>query len=208
MSKELIERIYNELPLGRIPWNIEVPPSQLVELVETRKIKPCKVIDLGCGTGNYAAYLASRGFEVTGVDFSEKAIEYAREKAREKGLECNFLVANVFDLNMKEEFDFAYDWELLHHIMPEERVRYVEVVHRFLKARGGYLSVCFNERSPEWGGGKYRITPLKTVLYYSSEEELKDLFEPFFNIIESRLIQVGKAGSKHVANYFFMEKCS
>jgi len=206
MSRALLERIYRRLPPEKIPWNIEGPPPQLVELVASRKVKPCKAIDLGCGTGNYAVYLASLGFDVTGVDFSEKAIEYAKMKAREKGVECDFLVSDVLDLSMKEAFDFAYDWELLHHIMPEERPGYVEVVHRLLRAGGNYLSVCFNEKSPEWGGGKYRTTPLKTLLYYSSEKELEELFEPFFRKLESGLIEVGKPGSKHLTNYFLMQK--
>lgn len=206
MSRELLEKIYRKFHPEKIPWNIEEPPPQLVELVESRKVNPCKAIDLGCGTGNYAVYLASRGFDVTGVDFSEKAIEYAETEAREKGVACNFMVSDVLDLSMEEEFDFAYDWELLHHIMPEERPEYVEVVYRLLRAKGKYLSVCFNEKSPEWGGGKYRTTPLKTLLYYSSEKELEELFEPFFKKLESGLIEVGKPGSKHLANYFFMEK--
>ena len=206
MSRELLEEIYRRFHPEKIPWNREEPPPQLVELVESRKVKPCKAIDLGCGTGNYAVYLASLGFDVTGVDFSENAIEYAKMKANEKGVECNFMVSDVLDLSMEEEFDFAYDWELLHHIMPEERPEYVEVVHRLLSAKGKYLSVCFNEKSPEWGGGKYRTTPLKTLLYYSSEKELEELFEPFFKNLESGLIEVGKPGSKHLANYFLMEK--
>jgi len=77
-----IDRIYRTIPLEKIPWNIEAPPHLLVRLVKEGMIKPCKAIDLGCGTGNYAIYLAEQGFDVTGVDSSATAIQIAAEKAR------------------------------------------------------------------------------------------------------------------------------
>ena len=125
-----MERIYRKIPLHEIPWNIETPPNVLVELVNSGKVKPCKTIDLGCGTGNYAIYLASAGFDVTGIDISPTAIKIAKENAKKKGIKCNFLVANVLGkLNeVKKKFDFAYDWELLHHIFPEQMSIYIENV--------------------------------------------------------------------------------
>jgi 2-polyprenyl-3-methyl-5-hydroxy-6-metoxy-1,4-benzoquinol methylase len=120
MMQVEMDRIYKNIPLEEIPWNIETPPDALVELVDSGKVKPCKTIDLGCGAGNYAIYLASRGFDVTGIDISPVAIKIAKENAKKKGVKGNFLVANVLgDLDeVGETFDFAYDWELLHHISP------------------------------------------------------------------------------------------
>lgn len=145
-----MERIYRKIPLNEIPWNIETPPNVLVELVDSGKVKPCKTIDLGCGTGNYAIYLASVGFDVTGIDISPTAIKIAKENAKKKGIKCNFLVADVLgNLNeVKEKFDFAYDWELLHHIFPEQRRIYIENVYKILNPRGKYLSVCSAKKIP------------------------------------------------------------
>ncbi len=194
---------------AEIPWNIETPPNALVELVESGKVKPCKTIDLGCGTGNYAIYLANKGFNVTGVDISPTAIKIARENAEKKRVKINFLIADVLgDLDeIKETFDFAYDWGLLHHIFPEKRKKYVENVYRILNPRGKYLSVCFSEKDPQFGGsGKYRKTSLGTILYFSSKDELKDLFDPYFNIKELKTIEISGKSAPHVANYVFMEK--
>jgi cyclopropane fatty-acyl-phospholipid synthase-like methyltransferase len=204
-----MDRIYRKTPLEEIPWNIETPPDVLVELVESGKVKPCKTIDLGCGTGNYAIYLASIGFEVTGIDISQTAIKIAKENAKKKGVKCNFLATDVLgDLDeVKETFDFAYDWELLHHIFPQQRKKYVENVYRILNAKGKYLSVCFNERDSGFGGSeKYRQTRLGTILYFSSEDELRDIFEPYFNIKELRTIRIRGKPAPHLANYAFMEK--
>jgi len=206
-----MDRIYRNTPLEEIPWNIETPPDVLVELVESGKVKPCKTIDLGCGTGNYAIYLASIGFEVTGIDVSPTAIKIAKENAKKKGVKCDFLVTDVLGNldEVKETFDFAYDWELLHHIFPEQRKKYVENVHRILNPKGKYLSVCFSEKDSQFGGsGKYRQTPLGTILYFSSEDELRDLFEPYFNIKEIKTIEIRGRPAPHLANYAFIERKS
>ncbi|MBE0416116.1 MAG: class I SAM-dependent methyltransferase [Dehalococcoidia bacterium] len=209
MEQVKMDKIYRNMPLEEIPWNIENPPKALVELVESGKLKPCKTIDLGCGAGNYAIYLASKGFDVTGVDISSKAIEIANENAGKKGLKCNFLVADVLgDLDeIEETFDFAYDWALLHHIFPEKRKKYVENVYGLLNPIGKYLSVCFSEKDPQFGGsGKYRKTPLGTLLYFSSEKELRDLFDPYFNIKEIKTMEISGKSAPHLASYVFMEK--
>lgn len=113
-------------------------------------------------------------------------IDEIYQKTTEKAVECTFLAADVLgDLeNVTGTFDFAYDWELLHHIFPEQRQRHVANVHRLLNPKGKYLSLCFSERDLAFGGvGKYRRTPLGTVLYFSSEGELRALFDSNFRIL-------------------------
>ena len=53
----------------KAPWDIG-PRDELVRLVENRSIQPGRAIDLGCGTGANAIFLAQYGFEVTGVDIT------------------------------------------------------------------------------------------------------------------------------------------
>jgi ubiquinone/menaquinone biosynthesis C-methylase UbiE len=209
MKQFEIDNIYRNMSPEDIPWNIETPPDVLVRLVESEQVKPCKTIDLGCGTGNYAVYLASIGFDVTGIDISPSAIKTAKENAKMKGVKCDFLVADVLgDLTeVKETFDFVYDWELLHHIYPQKREKYVENVYRILNPERKYLSVCFSEKDLQFGGsGKYRKTQLGTVLYFSSKDELRDLFDPYFNIKELKTIEVMGKTAPHRAYYVFMER--
>ncbi len=204
-----MDGIYRRVPLERIPWNMEEPPDALAELVDSGKVLPGKAIDLGCGAGNYAIFLAGRGFTVTGVDGSRTAIKMARERARRSGVQCTFIVADVLgDLALAGDcYDFAFDWELLHHIFPEDRPRYVENVSRILRPGGLYLSVSFHEDDPAFGGvGKYRRTPLDTLLYFSSVGELRDLFSPRFTIIEQKTMTIRGKFGPHLANYVFMKK--
>lgn len=199
-----IDEIYRRMPLDRIPWNNATPPDALVELVASGKVKPCRTVDLGCGAGNYAMSLAGIGFDVTGVDGSPTAIAIAREKAEEKGIRCNFIVADLLgDLyEVDGTFDFAYDWEVLHHIFPEDRETYVKNIHKILNPGATYLSVCFSEEDPQFGGkGKFRKTTIGTVLYFSSESEIRELFSPYFSIKELRTIEVSGKYGPHLAIY-------
>ncbi len=204
-----IDKIYRDLPLERIPWNEEAPPDALVQLVDSGTVRPGRAVDLGCGAGNYAIYLAGRGFTVTGIDSSPTAIGLARRNAERKGTSCRFVVADVLgDLHeVGEAFDFAYDWELLHHIYPEQRAVYAANVHRLLNAGGRYLSVCFSEHDAGFGGmGKYRETSLGTILYFSSESELRDLFEKHFTLLQLKTIEIRGKFANHLVVFAFMEK--
>ncbi len=79
-------------------------------------------------------------------------------------------------------------------------------MHKTLNLGGKYLSVCFSEKDPQFGGsGKYRETRLGTLLYFSSADELRELFEPYFNIKELKTIEVTAKFVNHLANYAFME---
>jgi len=209
MIKEQMEEIYKNIPPEKIPWNIETPPDILQHIVTTQKVKPCKVIEFGCGTGNYVIYLAGKGFNATGVDISKSAIEIAINSASRKNVKCNFISADVLGemIEVQDTFDFAYDWELLHHIFPQDREKYINNVYRLLNPEAQYLSVCFSEKSPQFGGvGKYRKTPLDTVLYFSSESEMISLFKPLFEIEELEAVDIEGKFASHKAIYAFMKK--
>jgi SAM-dependent methyltransferase len=208
--KEQMDGIYERLSLDEIPWNMERPPELLVELVVSGWVLPGDAVDLGCGAGNYAVWLAAHGFEVTGFDISPEALALAQKLAEKLGVSCRFLAC---DLTAEVEglddcFDFALGWEVLHHVFPEDRERYVSNVHRILRPGGRYLSVCFSEDDvAEFGGdGKYCETPLGTTLYFSSEDELRDLFEPLFQVQELRTVEVEGKFRPHKAVKALMTK--
>jgi SAM-dependent methyltransferase len=197
-----MDAIYAELPLDQIPWNVEDPPALLVDLVASGALAPCDIVDLGCGAGNCAVWLASKGFRATGVDISPKAIELAEDLARRKGVECRFMAADLLgDVSpLHGSFDFAYDWEVLHHIFPGDREAFVLNVHRLLRSGGGYLSVCFSEEDGAFGGGeKIRRTSIGTTLYFSSEDELRRLFEPLFHVRDLRTLEIHGKRGPHLA---------
>ena len=204
-----IDRIYRTVPLDRIPWNSETPPDALVQLVHDGKVRPCRTIDLGCGAGNYAIYLAGLGFDVTGVDSSPAAIKIARENAEKQGVRCRFIVADLLgDMHeVTDTFDFAYDWEVLHHVFPEDRGAYIRNVYTILRPGATYFSVCFSEKDPQFGGkGKYRMTQIGTTLYFSSETELRELVSSYFTILELKTIKISGKFGPHCAVCLLSER--
>lgn len=204
-----MNKIYREMDLDKIPWNVENPPEILQDLIRSKKLAPCKIIELGCGVGNYVRYFSKMGFDATGVDISETAIEIARELAKKAEVTCEFIVADVLgDMSeIKKKYDFAYDWELLHHIFPEDRDKYIENIHGLLKTQGRYLSVCFGEANTQFGGvGKYRKTPIGTVLYFSGEAEMESLFSRLFSVEELKSVDIIAKTGLHRAIYALMTR--
>jgi len=204
-----VDKLYQNTPLDKIPWNYETPPDALVSLVKRGKIAPCKTIDLGCGTGNYAMYLAGLGFDVTGIDSSPTAIKIATKNAEKRGVPCRFITGDLLgDLHeVRGKFDFGFDWELLHTIYPEDRPTYIKNLCRLLNTGARYLSVSFSELDPQFGGsGKYRPTPAGTTLYFSSEEEIRELFSPEFIIKDLKTIEVPGRPAPHKAVWLLAER--
>jgi len=197
-TREQMEQIYSEKTLDEIPWNIEQPPELLVTMVEGGAIAPCDVVDIGCGAGNYSAWLAGQGFSVAGLDLSRRAVELARKNASARGVKCEFSQFDMLNPNARLPrcFDLAFDWEVLHHVLPDERGIYLENVARLLRDGGRYLTVSFSEQNEGFGGeGKLRKTPLGTELYFSSEDEIEAQLRSRFTLqrLETLTIQ-GKHG--------------
>ncbi|MGO0905224.1 class I SAM-dependent methyltransferase [Clostridioides difficile] len=65
------------------------------------------LIDLGCGPGLYAERFAQKGYKVTGIDFSERSINYAQNRNEEKNLNITYLFQSYLNMNYNEEFDIA-----------------------------------------------------------------------------------------------------
>jgi SAM-dependent methyltransferase len=130
--------------LGQKPWDTGVTPPEVKEMVENAALGPGRALDLGCGTGTNAIYLAHHGWEVVGVDFSALAVRQARRKARRPGAACQFHHADVTDLSfLVDPFDLALDIGCLHSIPPEGRSRYGAGLARLVQPGGLYLLSAF-----------------------------------------------------------------
>ncbi len=90
------------------------PHKLLIDL--TAKIKAGKALDLACGTGRNAIFLAEKGFQVTAVDNSKIGIEIAKQRAAEKSLKIDFRVADLEkdEFNLQENrYDLICDFYYL-----------------------------------------------------------------------------------------------
>ena len=137
---------------GRPPWDIGRPQPAIVELAEQGAIQGA-VIDVGCGTGDNALYLASLGLDVTGVDAAPTAIERARGKAASQGIEAAFHVVDALALGvLGRPFDTAIDCGLFHTFADPDRPRFARSLRDVLAPGARYFLLCFSEHEPgAWG---------------------------------------------------------
>jgi len=154
---------------GRAPWEIGRPQPEIVRLAEEGEIVG-DVLDVGCGTGENALYLASLGRRVLGVDFAPIAVERAKEKAAGRGLPAAFLVADALDLGkLRRRFETVIDCGCFHALEPDQRRPYAHSLCEVLSPGGTLHLLCFSDEEPP-GPGPYRI----------AQHELGDAFRSIF----------------------------
>ena len=120
------------------------PDESLCKWVNAGVIAPGRALDLGCGNGRNAIYLARAGFAVEGVDYSKAAIDWAAQNAREAGVDLPLRHASVFDLRLAAgSYDLIYDSGCFHHLAPHRRASYVQLVADVLKPGGLLAMTCF-----------------------------------------------------------------
>ena len=118
------------------PWPTE-PDRELVELVGP--LEPGAAVDLGCGTGRNALWLATRGWRVTGVDSSRVGLEIAEGRARELGVSATWTLADLMAYSPSEPVELVVMANI--HPAPAERTALFARVAGAV-APGGHLYVA------------------------------------------------------------------
>jgi SAM-dependent methyltransferase len=131
-------------PTG-IPWDVHQAQPRLMELEALGGISG-EVLDIGCGLGDNAIYLASRGHSVTGLDGSAAAIEEARRRAAAAGVTVTFDVADATDLSGYEgRFDTVVDSALYHCLDDDGRQAYIAALYRATRPGARLHLSCFSD---------------------------------------------------------------
>jgi SAM-dependent methyltransferase len=131
----------------RLPWHRTAPDPNLVRAVEALGHKG-RALDVGCGSGMLAAYLARQGLEVVGVDLFREPVEMARTLATKEGLRMEIVHGDVLAYEAAKPFDLVHDSGCL-HCMDEAGFRTYE--RRLLEwlVPGGYFVLGhFDKRHP------------------------------------------------------------
>jgi SAM-dependent methyltransferase len=144
--------IFDEAYGGTPNWEIGRPQREFVTLEETGEIRG-DVLDVGCGSGENALFLAGRGHKVVGVDSAVRAIELAREKARERDLPVTFLVQDALaPEGFGRTFDTIIDSGLFHALSDAERPRFLRSLAGALRPGGVYFMLALSDLEPgEYG---------------------------------------------------------
>jgi SAM-dependent methyltransferase len=134
---------------GPLPWETGRPSTELRRVLAERHIRPCRVIELGCGTGTNAVWLAAQGFQVTAVDLSPVAIRRARRRARAAGMAVHFLACDLRHWrSLGGPFDFFFDRGCYHALRLEDRAGYFATLEHILRPGALGLVLLGNDREP------------------------------------------------------------
>jgi SAM-dependent methyltransferase len=188
-----------------IPFFANWPDENLAEWFSSGLLAPGHVLELGCGNGRNATYLASVGCTVEAIDFSARAIGWARERADRAGVLVSFQQCSIFDAQFTPgSYDLVYDSGCFHHLPPHRRSDYAGLVHRALRPGGSYGLVCFR---PEGGSGYtdqqvYELGSLGGGLGYSADG-LRALWDtPPFSVRVLRQMNQTDGHGPHFGQHF------
>jgi len=160
---------------GDTPWDTGQPSSELQRVVAEVPIPPGRALELGCGTGTNAIWLAQQGFDVTALDLSALAVEKARQRAAKAGV--RFLACDVTQppAEVTGPFDFCFDRGCYHAVRRENAQGYVAALRRLTHPGSLALILAGNAREPHDPG-----PPVVT------EEDLRREFGIGFSIVHLR----------------------
>jgi SAM-dependent methyltransferase len=114
--------------VGFKPWDTGEVPAELKALIEGESaLAPGRALDVGCGTGTQSVYLASRGWDVTGVDAVARPLRRARARAAAEGVIVEWLrgdITRLPELGVRPGITFVFDRGCFHGLRPAERAAY------------------------------------------------------------------------------------
>lgn len=168
---------------GNLPWDTGAPDDHLVASVRAGLVAPGRTLEVGCGTGTNALWLAAQGFDVLGVDLSPLAVDKARAKAAAAGAGARGCRFDVLDFLVAEPagapFDFVFDRGCF-HVFDDEVVRaqFAARVAALLAPGGQWLSLVGSTEGPPRDTGPPRRTAREVIA----------AMEPVVEIVELRSI--------------------
>ncbi|MCM8534773.1 MAG: TPMT family class I SAM-dependent methyltransferase [Lentisphaeraceae bacterium] len=166
------EAIYQTNDAG---WDIKKPAPPFEELLERQPdwLTSGELINLGCGRGHDAAFFARNEFNVTAVDFAPTAIAGVQEYS-ESLTNLNPLLGDILQLpsHLNDSFDYVLEHTCFCAIPTTKRQDYVTAAFNLLKPEGILFGLFYRFDPADDKGPPFAI----------SEEELRQLFEPKFDI--------------------------
>ena len=163
-SMDFFDEVYRSSP----PWDIGRAQREFVALEDSGEIAG-DVLDVGCGTGDNALFLAERGHTVWGIDRAQQAITIARERAQESGYTVTFKVGDALHLHeLDRTFDTVIDSGLFHVLSDAERSVFVGSLAGCLESGGRYVILAFSNLEPGEFDLPRRVSPEEIRACFSS----------------------------------------
>lgn len=172
---------------GSPPWETGQPSQELARVIAEENIKPCRVIDLGCGSGINSVWLAQHGFEVTGVDVTPLAIEQARQRAAGAKVNVHFVLGDLLDFREPlEPFPFFFDRGCYHAVRQPDVQLFLRTLTRLTAPGSLGLVLTGNAREPPPAGQGPPVV---------SEQEIRAELGSIFEIVRLREFRFDAIGN-------------
>ena len=155
---------------NKTPWDTGITPPEITAVIESGKAPIGRALDLGCGTGTNAIYLAQHGFKVTAIDISRRAIALAKRKTRSAQLTDRVRLERG-DVTLLRRWvtggsiDFACDIGCFHNLNAGARQRYVSALTTVLKPGAIYMLYAFEPQADGRGVALDEIAALFDPAY-------------------------------------------
>lgn len=166
---------------GELPWDSGTHDKNLEEMIRDYSIRPCPVLELGAGTGSDAIWLAQQGFTVTAIDVSSTAVEMARQKVSDAGVNIDVVRVDVLKDKLPEgPFALVFDRGCFHSLEAEGKSWLTGIIHDHLENDGYWFSIIGSADGPDRDHGPPRM----------SLRDIATLVETRFEIIHVKAIQM------------------
>lgn len=154
-------------------WENKVNSIILKALKFLKTKQALKVLDLGCGQGKEAFFLAKKGFDITAVDSSKIAIKQIKEKTRNNKLPINAIYCDAANYKIKNsEYDIIAAMNVMQFLEKEEVVNLIKNIKTSLKNNGLIVLSAFTTKDAS-------RQSKKKLRYYFKPGEMKRYFKDF-----------------------------
>ncbi len=152
---------YSRWDYDNLPWNIDHQDKNLEKILKEYSISKGSVLELGCGYGNDARWLAGKGFDVTAIDICQKAIDIAKGKCKRKNIE--YVVEDIHSFSTEKKFDLIYDRGYIHTDQdmkgPRSLKKLFTKLYSLLKPEGKVIIISGNPNQ------ELPVDPLSVQMY-------------------------------------------
>jgi methyl halide transferase len=160
-----------------VSWETGRPSVELRRVVAEDAIAPCRALEVGCGTGTNAVWLARRGFAVTGIDLSPQAIRRARQRAAAAHVEAEFVTGDFLKPGLLTgPYDFFFDCGCYHAVRLADGPGYLQELWRLTHPGARGLVLMGSAAETEERDGPPVLT----------EEEVRREWGSLFEIVRLR----------------------
>ena len=187
-DKPVFAKMYAD---GMTPWHTGKPCPELVAVLDAGLFPGKRALDMGCGFGSNALEFARRGFEVTAVDYVEQALETARERAQQAGLQGKTLKFQLADMTANPKldgpYDVLYDRGAYHSIRRVDLAGFLKTIENNSRPGTRWLCLAGNSKQKlEFGpptvseaefraelGGLFNFLAVKEITFETYKEDFR-----------------------------------